>query len=322
MADQQAQLQRAGHSNPQPGEPVVDILELNNLQRLLGNISSNWDKRFQSLVPACQLQRLPSGSDAGFVDDPTIISPRVTTVITNGKVTHVVEGLTSSKNEAAIDGDSVQERQLRAQSHDGESDGCGLLGSDGLDQSSAEGYADSSRKVCCDVVSVEAGGAGSIREELREVVGPGSDKVLVQSKALNSTTTEPALVSGINTNHMLPKEVSNGQERLLVETLPLEKQVSNPLPLTGLIEYDSAGKLKEPFSQSETQGAKTTCCLLDCTFLLAMRPLHCELTTCLNTKSFLCNGFRVEFTVGRRMWCKTKSIRGTFPYLGKPLKLP
>ncbi|CAK9869380.1 unnamed protein product [Sphagnum jensenii] len=136
-AEFEAQLQRAGHSNPQPGEPVVDILELNNLQRLLGNISSNWDKRFQSLVPACQLQRLPSGSDAGFVDDPTIISPRrVTTVITNGKVTHVVEGLTSSKNEAAIDGDSVQERQLRVQSHDGESDGCSPLGSDGLDQSS------------------------------------------------------------------------------------------------------------------------------------------------------------------------------------------
>ncbi|CAM6066031.1 unnamed protein product [Sphagnum tenellum] len=136
-AEFEAQLQRAGHSHPQPGEPVVDILELNNLQCLLGNISSNWDKRFQSLVPACQLQRLPSGSDAGFVDDPTIISPRrVTTVITNGKVTHVVEGLTSSKNEAAIDGDSVQERQLRAQSHDGESDGCSPLGSDGLDQSS------------------------------------------------------------------------------------------------------------------------------------------------------------------------------------------
>jgi hypothetical protein len=257
------------------------------------------------------------------VDDPTIISPRrVTTVITNGKVTHVVEGLTSSKNEAAIDGDSVQERQLRAQSHDGESDGCSPLGSDGLDQSSGEGYADSRRKVCCDVVSVEAGGAGSIRGELREVVGPGSDKLLVHSKALNSTTTEPAPVSGINTNHMLPKEVSNGQERLLVETLPLEKQVSNPLPLTGLIEYDSAGKLKEPFSQSETQGAKTTYCLLDCTFLLAMQPLHCEVTTCLNTKSFLCNGFRVEFTVGRRMWCETKSIRGTFPYIGKPLKPP
>jgi hypothetical protein len=265
---------------------------------------------------------LPSGSDAGFVDDPTIISPRrVTTVITNGKVTHV-EGLTSSKNEVAIDGDSVQERQLRAQSHDGESDGCSPLGSDGLDQYSGEGYVDSRRKVCCDVVSVEAGGAGSIREELREVVGPGSDKLLVHSEALNSTTTEPAPVSGIDTNHMLPKEVSNGQERLLVETLPLEKQVSNPLPLTGLIEYDNAGKLKEPFSQNETQGAKTTYCLLACTFLLAVQPLCCEVTTFFNTKSFLCNGFRVEFTVGRRMWCETKSIRGTFPYLGKPLKPP
>ncbi len=296
-------------------------MELNNLQRLLGNISSNWDKRFQSLVPACQLQRLPSGSDVGFVDDPTIISPRrVTTVVTNGKVTHVVEG--SSKNEVAIHGDSVQERQLRAQSHDGESDGCSPLGSDGLDQYSSEGYVDSRRKVCCDAVSVEAGGAGSVREELREVVGLGSDKLLVHSEALNSTTAEPAPVSGINTNHMLPKEVSNRQESLLVETLPLEKQVSNPLPLTGLIEYDNAGKLKEPFSQNETQGAKTTYCLLACTFLLAVQPLCCEVTTFFNTKSFLCNGFRVEFTVGRRMWCETKSIRGTFPYLGKPLKPP
>jgi hypothetical protein len=255
------------------------------------------------------------------VDDPTIISPRrVTTVVTNGKVTHVVEG--SSKNEVAIHGDSVQERQLRAQSHDGESDGCSPLGSDGLDQYSSEGYVDSRRKVCCDAVSVEAGGAGSVREELREVVGLGSDKLLVHSEALNSTTAEPAPVSGINTNHMLPKEVSNRQESLLVETLPLEKQVSNPLPLTGLIEYDNAGKLKEPFSQNETQGAKTTYCLLACTFLLAVQPLCCEVTTFFNTKSFLCNGFRVEFTVGRRMWCETKSIRGTFPYLGKPLKPP